>query len=197
MEREHVGPSHTLIRPATEADARLIAELHVAAWEETYAELQVPQSLLTHYPIAVRTDMWHRILSTPIDEGGQDAVIAEDRHGPIGFAACCVQRSVELSAQGYTGEISRIYVLRAAQGQRAGSILMAESAKRLLACGHNAASLWVLRQNAGAHRFCEKLGGVKVGARSEQRYEVTLHEIAFGWRSLSSLLHAARRPHSS
>ena len=57
----------------------------------------------------------------------------------------------------------------------------------LSAAGHSAASLWVLRENALARAFYEKLGGIIVGEKIDDRPDAILVEDAYGWRDLSSL----------
>ena len=61
-------------------------------------------------------------------------------------------------------------------------------ASRLLEQSRKAATLWVLRDNAGARRFYERLGGKLVGERADEQSGVTLVELAYGWSDLSSLV---------
>jgi ribosomal protein S18 acetylase RimI-like enzyme len=49
------------------------------------------------------------------------------------------------------------------------------------------ASLWVLRENIGACRFYEAIGGEIVGEREDIREDRVLVEAAYGWRSLVRL----------
>jgi hypothetical protein len=49
-------------------------------------------------------------------------------------------------------------------------------------------SLWVLRENAKARRFYERLGGVVVAEKEERRAGGVLVEVAYGWRGLGPLM---------
>jgi len=46
---------------------------------------------------------------------------------------------------------------------------MSSMASRLLEQSRKAATLWVLRDNAGARRFYERLGGKLVGERADEQ----------------------------
>jgi len=102
----------------------------------------------------------------------------------VGFASCAKQRTVELAAAGYAGEVAAIYVLRAAQGSGAGRLLMQATARRLIAEGYRSMALWVLAANAPARGFYEQLGGVVVA----ERVEGGDAELAYGWRDLAVLV---------
>jgi ribosomal protein S18 acetylase RimI-like enzyme len=105
----------------------------------------------------------------------------------VGFGACGRQRDERLAASGYGGEIGALYILRAHQHRGIGRALMAALARALAELGHDAASLWVLRENAPARAFYEALGGEIVGEKSDASPGGTLVELAYGWRDLSRL----------
>ncbi|MCJ2138679.1 GNAT family N-acetyltransferase [Methylobacterium sp. E-066] len=172
------------IRPAGLDDAPAIAAIHVAAWQETYAGL-LPAAMIAALTVEARLAAWTRILGDP--DSGTVVQVAEGSAGPAGFGSCGAQRSAELAADGFDGEVSAIYVLGAAQRRGTGSALMAALAAHLTQSGHRAASLWVLHDNAMARRFYEHLGGVVVGERAERREQATLVEVAYGWRDLAAL----------
>jgi hypothetical protein len=50
--------------------------------------------------------------------------------------------------------------------------------------GFNAASLWVLRENAVARAFYERFGGQAIEKRADVRGGATLVEVAYGWANL-------------
>jgi len=172
------------IRPAGLDDAPAIAAIHAAAWRETYAGL-LPAAMIAALTVETRLAVWTRILGDP--DSGTAVEVAEGPAGLVGFGSCGTQRSAELAADGFDGEVSAIYVLRAAQRRGTGGALMAALATHLRQSGHRAASLWVLHDNAMARRFYERLGGVVVGERAEQREQATLVEVAYGWRDLAAL----------
>lgn len=175
------------IRAAIPPDAAAIAAVHVAAWRESYAGL-VPERVLASLSVADRAARWQGILSRPEAFDDTATFLAEGEGGVLGFASCGAQRTPTLRDQGFTAEISAIYILRAAQRRGLGAALMAALARALLTRGHPAASLWVLERNAPARRFYERLGGEVVGRKEEQREAMTLHELAYGWRDLGRLL---------
>jgi hypothetical protein len=57
--------------------------------------------------------------------------------------------------------------------------------------------VWVLRENAGARQFYERIGGEFVDEREEIHEAFALIDIAYGWRDLAQLravLLERRRP---
>lgn len=175
------------LREASPADAAAIGALHVASWRETYAGL-LPAALLAGLSVDARSVMWGRIIAEPEAFGGAAVIVAEADGALIGFGSCGGQRDAALAAAGYGGEIGAVYVLSAHQHQGTGRALIAALAQALSALGHEGASLWVLRENAPARLFYERLGGEIVGEKQEEAQPgLTLVELAYGWRDLSRL----------
>lgn len=175
------------LRKATQADAAALGALHVASWHETYTGV-IPDEMLAELSVDARTAMWSKILGAP-DEFGRAAVfVAEDNGRVIGFGACGQQREDALTDKGFSGEFGAIYVLRSHQRRGVGRSIIAAMSNELSAAGHTAACLWVLRQNAPARAFYEKLGGIVVAEKVDERPNATLVEDAYGWRDLSSLV---------
>ncbi len=174
------------LREGTVEDAPALGALHVASWRETYAGL-LPDAMLAELSVATRATMWADILSNPAASGGMVVFVAEADDRLVGFGCCSAQRDQDLAAAGFSGEIGAIYILRAHQGGRVGRAIMAALSRALADMGHFAASLWVLRDNAAARSFYERLGGGIIGERTEVEPEATLVELAYGWRDLSRL----------
>ena len=151
------------------------------AWRETYAGL-MPAARLAALDVAERTAMWRHQLSGGLARG---LAVAEDGGELIGFAACARQRAPSL-ATAYAGEVTALYVLRAAQGRGAGRALMRAMGRRLIAEGYRSMALWVLTANAPARRFYERLGGELIAERVDGEDA----EIAYGWRDLTTLARA-------
>jgi ribosomal protein S18 acetylase RimI-like enzyme len=173
------------LRHATPKDAGAIAEVHVASWRETYAGL-LPQEMLTALSVEARKRSWSRMLAD-LPAAQLDAVfVATSVDSVIGFGACGPQRDDGLAAQGLSGEIGSVYVRRPHQGRGLGARLMREMFAALSDAGHDAASLWVLTDNASARGFYERMGATVIGEKSERRGEITLREVAYGWRGLSA-----------
>lgn len=175
------------IRAATPSDAAAIAAVHVASWRETYAGL-MPEAILSALSVSERAVRWTHTLGEAASPDGASVFVAERQDEVVGFASAGPQRDRSLLAQGFTGDISAIYLLQRAQEAGAGRRLMAAAARALHDRGHRAASLWVLRENQPARRFYERLGGEQVGEKEDRRGATTLVELAYGWRDLSVLL---------
>jgi ribosomal protein S18 acetylase RimI-like enzyme len=175
------------LREATQADAAALGALHVASWLEAYSGI-LPDEMLAGLSIEARAAMWSEILGDPARFGGAVVFVAEDGGRIVGFGSCGRQRDDALAEAGFGGEIGAIYVFRSHQKRGVGCAIMAAMARSLSAAGHEAASLWVLRENVPARAFYEGLGGEIVGEKKDARPEATLIEIAYGWRDLSRLL---------
>jgi ribosomal protein S18 acetylase RimI-like enzyme len=160
--------------------------MHVASWLETYPGI-VPDSMLASLSIERRTENWKRILDDPSQANGTSVYVAELAGKIFGFGSCGVQRTASLSADGYPGEITGIYILRECQGRGLGRELMATMAADISARGYGGVSLWVLRDNFQARRFYESLKGSMVAEREDVRGDVTLVEVAYGWPDLNAL----------
>ncbi|SEC49212.1 Ribosomal protein S18 acetylase RimI [Beijerinckia sp. 28-YEA-48] len=180
------APFSCTIREATVADAPTLANVHVACWRETYPGL-IPEAIIDRLSVQDRTQRWHDMLGNPDAYNRTIALLAECGGKVVGFGSYSDQHAAELKRIGFTGEIGAIYLLRQAQKQGLGLILMAAMARGLIGHGHEAASLWVLRENGQARSFYEQLGGQVVGQKEDKRGEAVLIEVAYGWRDLPLL----------
>ena len=180
------------IRVAGVADTAAIAAVHVEAWRETYMGI-VPVQVLAGLSVDRRTEIWRRILTNPTAFSSSAVFVAERDGTVVGFGCCGMQRAESLNAQGYDGEISSIYVLRAFPRCGFGVALMSVMGGELQRRRLQAASLWVLRKNESARRFYEKLGGDIIGDKKDIREDgVAFVEVAYGWRDLGALAQTAR-----
>jgi ribosomal protein S18 acetylase RimI-like enzyme len=175
------------IRPATPSDADGIAHLHVTSWRETY-EGMLPKEMLASMDVGSRRSIWTSVLSNASPTSANTALILEGNHQAVGFCAFGDQRSLELEAAGYDGEIGAIYILAAAQGFGGGQLLMNRAASLLSERGKKSVSVWVLSENQKARRFYERLGGRLVGEREERQPQMILAEVAYGWPDLAALM---------
>lgn len=167
------------VRPARPADGRAIGRIQAQAWRETYPGLLPAEQIAAVDPVA-RGAMWTDAISRGIARG---ICVAEIDGSPIGFGACAKQRNRSLLDLGYTGEITAIYVLQAAQRRGAGGALMAALARRLIAEGDRAVALWVLTANMPARDFYARLGGEPIMVSADDHAD----ETAYGWRDLEAL----------
>lgn len=178
------------LRAATLADAPAIGALHVASWHETYAGL-VPDAMLAGLTVEARAAMWSAVLADPDAFGGAAVFVAQDKDRVVGFGACGHQRDQALAGAGFGGELGAIYILRSHQRRGIGRTIIAALSRALSQLGHDAASLWVLRDNTAARAFYDRLGGEIIAERTDEQPDATLTEIAYGWRDLSPFTDAA------
>jgi ribosomal protein S18 acetylase RimI-like enzyme len=168
------------IRAALPSDAPAIGRVHVESWRETYRGT-LPDRLLDSLSAVVRAAMWQGAL------GGEPPVllfVGQRADGDlVGFAGGGRSRGLPT----HDAEVYAIYVLRAAQRRGCGRRLMAALAAALRARGFRSVGLWVLRENAGARRFYERLGGEVVGERTQVDGDDVFNEVAYGWADLDAL----------
>jgi GNAT superfamily N-acetyltransferase len=130
------------IRPATAADARKLAEVHVASWKAGYEGL-VPDWYLARQSVDKRHAQWQEILAN----ASSTVLVAGEIDGFIAF-------------EPETGEIPVLYVAPASFGQGIGT--------RLLQAAHAAldrdTALWVFAGNERALRFYARHGYQPDGA---------------------------------
>jgi len=168
-----------MVRPATLADAEAIARVHVATWRSAYREL-LPSGFLASLSEANHAERWTRFMG----EGSNRVFVAEEPEGVVGFASGGRERAGE---NGYAGELYAIYVLDAAERRGHGRELVRAMAGALREMNLPDMIVWVLRDNAKARRFYERLGGKYVRAQPITIATTTLEEVSYGWRSLDEI----------
>jgi len=174
------------IREATLADARGIAEVHVASWRTTYRGI-MPDAYLASLSVDDRERSWARQISAPNYEAVTYVVEDEGRDEAgriVGFASGG-PRYVGDSA--YSGELYAIYLLEEEQGHGLGRRLVRAVAERLAREGMTSMLVWVLETNP-ARRFYESLGGVLLPERQYfERAGSRLVEVCYGWAGTAPL----------
>lgn len=170
------------IRLAGAADCDKVGALQVKAWLETYRGL-VADGVLDTLSTLDQAASWRRIL---VREPQAVLAVAERSNGRlVGFAGGGARRGSRLP---HDSEIYALYVLGAAQRQGLGRALMTTAARALRERGFQSLCLWVLRDNAPARRFYERLGGIAVGEKTDSMGGKPLAEVAYGWESLDRFL---------
>jgi ribosomal protein S18 acetylase RimI-like enzyme len=169
------------IRPAATTDCRAIAEVHVAAWQETYGGL-MPPAVVGRQDVGDRETQWRRTLER--DPRLSDVFVAEQDGAVVGFIASGPCRTDTLKCD---GEIYAVYLLRAHQRRGAGTALCRAAALRLRERGMTSVALWVLRENTPARRFYERAGATILSERTMTEAGATLVELAYGWDDLAAL----------
>jgi ribosomal protein S18 acetylase RimI-like enzyme len=168
-----------LVRPADISDAAAIARVHVASWRSTYRGL-LSDDFLSSLDEAGYAERWGRILAEPTSR----IYVAADGPDVVGFASGGRERAGE---SGYEGELYAIYVMKESQARGHGRRLVQAVVSGLRELGLRDMIVWVLRDNASARRFYERLGGVYVRTQPITIGSTLLQEVSYGWRSLDSV----------
>lgn len=150
-------------RLATPADARAIAELHLASWRSAYRPFLKPE-ILAGLELGPHEVEWRRRVGVPrvrIDLEERDGtLIAFCAHGPSGDA------DAALDASHPTWEIKNLHVRpdlrRAGSGGRLFDLAVAHA--RTVRAG--TVTLWVVEGNSSARTFYEKKGMHPDGGRN-------------------------------
>jgi len=157
------------IRDARPADARAIAEVHVAGWRWAY-EGQLPASVLDGLSGDERETFWRSQLETPA--AGSGCLVAEDEQLRIvGFASYGTGAEDDGPAIPGAGELFAIYLLHEVLGTGVGRALFSAAEDGLRAVGFATGFLWVLETNDLARRFYEKAGWAWDGTTSQHRFD--------------------------
>jgi ribosomal protein S18 acetylase RimI-like enzyme len=141
------------VRAAVPDDAQRIGELHVAAWRRAYRGI-MPDALLDGLSVDERVARRRRALEAPHPDT-RTFVIAEDRHGLVGFAITGRSRDEPPAAE---AELFAIYLDPDRIGHGLGTTLLLHAVDELVARGVDGVSLWVLEANTPARRFYERIG---------------------------------------
>ncbi|WP_372594529.1 N-acetyltransferase family protein [Actinotalea sp.] len=139
------------IRPARVEDARGIAEAHIAAWRQAYADV-VAESYLANLDVEARTAQWAEILENPAPR--TRVLVAEEDGAVAGFAMIGPSRDEDAELGGL--EIYSIYLQPEAWGHGVARELM----RTILAevPSEVPVTLWVLAANARARHFYRRHG---------------------------------------
>ena len=163
------------LRPATPADAREIAEVHVRTWQAAYAHI-FPAEFLAELSVERRAQTWAwHATQTP-----EDLVVAEDAGKIVGFVSVGATEGEKR-----VGELYAIYVDPSYWGSGAGPALMEAAVVRLRAAGFEEAILWVLADNPRARAFYERHGWRVDGERREEIGGVDVLEVRYRLSGLS------------
>jgi ribosomal protein S18 acetylase RimI-like enzyme len=170
-----------VIVPAGPADAEALARVHVTSWRETYRGL-LPDAFLARMSEPGYVRRFRRELTRP---GPSDVtLVAMNPYGVFGYVAGGPSRAgIEGEA-----EINTLYLLRGAQGRGAGTRLLKGAVRALAAQGARSLVISVLRDNARARTFYERLGGQPDEPRQEPGPGGMVWEVAYRWSDLETLL---------
>ncbi|PXW26659.1 ribosomal protein S18 acetylase RimI-like enzyme [Paraburkholderia caballeronis] len=150
------------LRPATAADAPLIAAMHAASWQATYRHL-LPAAFLDRDVVDERAAYWRARMEAP---GGERRLVLiaqrDDTREPVGFV--CVEKQPD-SPWGVL--LDNLHALPAHQGIGVGKRLMRAAQDWARAQGDTQLYLYVLEGNAPAIAFYERQGWEYSGAEPD------------------------------
>lgn len=139
------------IRPATTADVRGVATVHVDTWREAYKDI-VPREYLAALDVVTRAERWLKTLTA----GTPCVLVAVVNDAVVGWIAYGPSRDDDLESR--CAEIEAIYVAPAFWNRGIGTALMSEASERLYAEGYSEVTLWVLKDNKSAQSFYVQRG---------------------------------------
>lgn len=176
------------IRPATQADARDIAEIHYAGWLNAYGALVPPEQMAAKHPDK-RVPFWQARIADPADI----ILIAHDEAGRAqGFihGGKVLPHDIRSgSLEGFDCEIYVLHCRKETQGKGLGRLLMAEIARAFQQRGGTSVVLWAYADNA-YRPFYDRLGGEVVASGDDEG----VPDVAYGWRSLMALMLGSNAP---
>jgi GNAT superfamily N-acetyltransferase len=163
------------LRPATLADAALIASIHSSSWQATYRGL-LPEAFLDGQVTQERAAYWEARLSAP---GGERRIvlIAELAGEAAGFV--CVERQPESS---WGVLLDNLHARPAYQGIGVGKLLMRAAEDWARAQGEAQLYLYVLQGNTPAIGFYERQGWQFAGAEPDHMGGVDITALRYIYR---------------
>lgn len=160
------------IAPVSPDECAALAQVHVQAWRDAYADL-MSADYLASLSVERREAAWRQVLA----EGKSELLVARAGGALVGFVSFGPSRDED--APPARGELWAIYVVRYAWSTGVGRALWQAARERLLARGLRSTSLWVLAANARAIRFYEA-AGFRPEPASQKEFELggaTLREV--------------------
>jgi len=139
------------VRPATQRDAKAIAEIHVSASQAAFKSV-VPGEQMPAVPIEKSQAYWR----DAIEFNEPQVYVAVDEGKVVGFVG--FDRSRDKGTPNTMGEIWAIYAAPSHWGQGVGLALWDAAREGLLEEGCNKVTLWVPLGNERALRFHELAG---------------------------------------
>lgn len=157
-----------IFRETIFSDLRALATLHVKAWNETYPGAAQPPTY------ELRESQWRKTFSQ--DDDSWFCFVIENFKGQlIGFAKGIKYDHPDLPD--FSGELSKIYLLREYQRMGLGRRLIGCVSRRFLTLGTTSMVVFCEADNP-SRKFFEALGGEKLGDSSTGNY---------GWHDLQHL----------
>jgi ribosomal protein S18 acetylase RimI-like enzyme len=145
------------LREAKATDARAIAQVHVAAWRAAYRGM-MPDAYLAALSVEERVERWTNAIVHPGPAKVAVAVLDGQVAGFCSFGPTRDTDDLDVA------EIYSLNIFPPLWGRGAGRMLCEHAFREAAARGHEAVTLWVLKENDRARRFYEGLGYAPDGA---------------------------------
>ncbi|MEH3087648.1 MAG: GNAT family N-acetyltransferase [Xylophilus ampelinus] len=139
------------VRPAVEADAQAVADIHAASAQAAYADA-IPEARPSALAPEKRLHYWREA----IEYGEPQVWLATADRKPVGFVG--FDRSRDPKSKATTGEIWAIYSLESHWDRGVGLALWDAAREGLLAEECTQVTVWVPLRNERALRFFELAG---------------------------------------
>ncbi|QIE24659.1 Acetyltransferase (GNAT) family protein [Caballeronia sp. SBC2] len=139
-----------VLRPATSADAQIIAGMHAQSWASAYRGI-LPDDFLDREMPAERETHWHA-RSEELAAGAGEVLIAIQDDRPIGFV-CLVAPDENGSVL-----VDNLHALPEAKGSGLGTAMLSVAAQWARDRGATSMHLFVLEPNVAAIGFYESRG---------------------------------------
>jgi ribosomal protein S18 acetylase RimI-like enzyme len=168
------------IRRAGPEDAEGITRAHLESWRSSYREL-LPREVLEGLDFEQRLAGWR----TGLEDPRAAVFVAVEPEGGriIGLCAVGANREPPESLPGYQGELYAIYLVEEAKRRGVGRALFQRGTEWLREHGRVPFVLWVLKDNAAARGFYERLGGRLVGEQEIELGGRAWPEVAYAWEA--------------
>jgi GNAT superfamily N-acetyltransferase len=148
-----------VLRPATSADAKLIATMHAQSWASAYRGI-LPDDFLDREMAAERETHWHARFEE-LAAGAGEALIAMQDDRPIGFV-CLVTPDENGSVL-----VDNLHALPGAKGTGLGTAMLTVAAQWARDRGATSMHLFVLEPNVAAIGFYESRGWRLAGREND------------------------------
>jgi GNAT superfamily N-acetyltransferase len=161
------------VRWAIPADARAIATVHVASWQEGYRGLIDPRTLVG-LSVDRRETQWRAWLA----KGGERQLTLVAEHlGEIGGFCTLAMPSRDAEERDGVAEIPALYVTPKLWRAGLGTALIGAAADTMRERGFGEAILWMLEGNRRAKGFYARHGWQRDGGRRSSRHYPDAEEL--------------------
>ncbi len=160
------------VRQAKPGDAKVLAQIHNAAWRNAYSGI-IPGQTLNRMILRRNTANWSRVL-----KNAANVSVLLFAEKVAGYALIRGNADRRIKAK---GEISELYLSPEYQGVGLGRRLFLDAQKRAFVNYGSGCVVWVLNANSPARRFYEIMGGRAVAKAVEQLGGANLEKTAYLW----------------